>query len=468
MTSDSASLWQGANMEQGLFQWIEETIGKAVTALTKQKRGRDAWFVECGEDRFYVRGDRAIDGGIAEYYSLDREWVLLEQLEKTNVLVPPSLGYNREHKALLQKHVYGDVFFHHIDDDDYRETVGNNFMKALSDLHALKPEDLNLPEETFHVPTTAHDHVWHDLQIWVDVHYNAIEDPEPFMTYAVEWLKRFEPDHVCGTVIVQGDTGPGQFIYKDGQVQAIVDWESAHWGCPMEELGQIRQRDLLYPFGDMMTRFKAYEEYSGTPLDMDLIYYYTVRSLINTPLCLIGPELLYPKEHADIAERLAWNALFLRVTAEALAEAMAIDISNEVVELPPEPPSTEMSRLYDCVYSDLKNEQQPLIEDDYQAHRMGSTTYLFEHLRTAYKFGPAMEEQELDEMTELLGSRPQSVKDGQRLLEKKILAGDPAMDEAFIRYFYRYSRRKELILGDAVFSQGDQAKVASLQLLRKF
>ena len=97
---------------------------------------------------------------------------------------------------------------------------------------------------------------------------------------------------------------------------------------------------------------------------------------------------------------------------------------------------------------------------------MRSTTYLFEHLRTAYIFGPAMEAQELDEMAELLGSRPESVKDGQRLLDEKVLEGDPAMDEQFIRYFYRYSRRKELILGDAVFSQGDQGKAATLQLLK--
>ena len=39
-------------------------------------------------------------------------------------------------------------------------------------------------------------------------------------------------------------------------------------------------------------------------------------------------------------------------------------------------------------------------------------------------------------------------------------------DEPLIRYFYRYARRQELLLDDAMLAQGDQGKVARLQLLR--
>ena len=39
-------------------------------------------------------------------------------------------------------------------------------------------------------------------------------------------------------------------------------------------------------------------------------------------------------------------------------------------------------------------------------------------------------------------------------------------DERLIRYFYRYSRRKELVLGEAALSQGDMGKTAGLQLLK--
>ena len=470
--TNSSPLWRAATMDEGLFSWVENTLGTPITRLQKQGRGRPAWFIDTLKDgktaRFYLRCDRGIKKGINQFYPLSRETALLDKLSQTNVPVAKTKDFNQEFEALLQEFVEGDVLFHHIENEQEREQVGNNFMRALADLHSLSPDDLNLPADEYHVPTTPYEHAWHDLNLWSKVHYDSIEEPEPFMTYTLKWLERFAPDRVAGTVIVQGDTGPGQFIYKDGEITAIVDWEYAHWGCPMEDLAEIRQRDLLYPFGDMMTRFKAYEEYSGTPLDMELIYYYTVRSLINTPLALIGPELLYPQEHADIAERLAWNALFMRVTAEALAEAMAIDISNETVELPPQPPSNATSRLYDVVLSDLQNEQLPHINDEYYAHRMRSTSYLFQHLRQLNTFGAEMERQELDEMAAILGQRPSSIIEGNFKLEQRIREADEDIDEALIRYFYRYSRRKELILGDAVFSQGDQGKTATLQLLRKF
>lgn len=468
----STTLWQNAEMQEGLFHWVEECLGTPIVRLEKQGRGRPAWFIDTCEEgetaRYYLRCDRGIKKGINQFYPLSREAALLEKLSTTNVPVAKTKGFNPEYEALLQEFVEGDVFFHHIEDAQERETVGNHFMCALADLHRLTPADLQLPASEFHVPDTPYDHAWHDLKLWQKVHYDSIEEPEPFMTYTLLWLERFVPDRTAGTVIVQGDTGPGQFIYKNGEVAAIVDWEYAHWGCPMEDLAEIRQRDLLYPFGDMMTRFKAYEAHAGIELDMDLIYYYTVRSLVNTPLALIGPELLYPQRHADTAERLAWNALFMRVTAEALAEAMNIDISNEVVELPAQPRSDSTSRLYDAVIDDLQNEQLPHVGDEYRAHRLRSTSYLVEHLRQLYIFGPAMEAQELDEMGAVLGQRPGSLAEGKRQLEQRVREGDEALDETFIRYFYRYARRQELSLGDAVFSQGDQGKTATLQLLRKF
>lgn len=467
MSANSNDLYKQADMPQGLFNWLEESIGQTITDLKKQGRGRPAWFIFTAKEKLYLRCDRGIAKGINQYYPLDREAALLDQLSQSAVPVAKTRGFNHEYQALLQEFIEGDVFFHHIEDDSERERVGTDFMRALAELHKLSPQQLNLPPEQYYVPTSAYEHAWHDLQLWADVHNASIEEAEPFMSYTLKWLDRFAPSHTLGTVIVQGDTGPGQFIYKDGKVTAIVDWEYAHWGCPMEDLAEIRQRDLLYPFGDMQKRFLAYSEHAGIALDMDLIYYYTVRSLVNTPLALIGPELLHPQQHADTAERLAWNALFMRVTAEALAEAMAIDLSDEDVVLPSRPPKDATARIFDAVMDDLNLEQLPKIDDEYQAHRLRSTSYLVEHLRQIHVIGPQLEDQELIEMSELLGIKPHSIAEGNLLLERRINEQDASLDEALIRYFYRYARRKELILGDAVFSQGDQGKTATLQLLRK-
>ena len=452
------------------IRWIEETAGCRVTGAEKQGRGRPAWFIDAetaeGPKRLYLRGDRGIEKGINRHYPLSREATLLMAVERHGVPVAHTYGYSAEHKALLQDFVPGGVFFHHIKDENERNRTGDDFMVALARLHKLTPADLNLPPDQFHVPGTPEEHAWHDLKLWEDTHYASIEEPQPFMRYALRWLRTHVPDHVLGTVIVQGDTGPGQFIFRDGKVKAIVDWEYAHWGCPMEDLAEIRQRELLYPFGDMMGRYRVYERESGIPLDIPLIRYYTVRSVINTPLALIGPELTHPKSHADIAERLAWNALFLRVTAEALAEAAGVDLSAEHVAVPANVPADRLGRLFDVVADDLRDEHLPRIEGAYEKHRMRSTAYLVEHLRTVQRIGALLDTQELDEMAALLGYRPASVGEGNAKLDEMVQTAGPEQDATLIRYFYRYSRRQELALGEAALSQGDMGKTAGLQLLR--
>jgi aminoglycoside phosphotransferase (APT) family kinase protein len=458
------------DIDPGLVGWIEAIASCRVTKVEKQGRGRPAWFVDAetaaGPRRYYVRGDRGIEKGINRHYPLSREAKLLIALERHGIPVAHTYGYSPEHKAVLQDFVPGGVFFHHIADADERNRTGDDFMRVLARLHRLTPAELGLPEGEFHVPTTPADHALHDFALWEQTHFDAIEAPEPFMRYAVRWLHRHVPDRVLGTVVVQGDTGPGQFIFRGGKVAAIVDWEYAHWGCPMEDLAEIRQRELLYPFGDMMARYRVYEQESGIPLDFGLIRYYTVRSLVNTPLALIGPELTRPKSHADIAERLAWNALFLRVTAEALAEAEGVDLSHEIVAAPAIVPDRPLNRLFDVVLDDLKDEHLPKIEGAYPRHRMQSTLYLFEHLRQLARIGGALDMQELDEMTPLLGHRPASIAEGNEKLDMMVQRAGPEQDAALIRFFYRHARRKELALGDAALSQGDMGKAARLQLLR--
>ena len=51
--------------------------------------------------------------------------------------------------------------------------------------------------------------------------------PMPLLSFCVDWLERNMPDDGGPVVLVQGDTGPGNFMYRDGRVTAIVDWIKA-------------------------------------------------------------------------------------------------------------------------------------------------------------------------------------------------------------------------------------------------
>lgn len=57
-------------------------------------------------------------------------------------------------------------------------------------------------------------------------------------------MRRRKPRPLHLTV-VHGDFNPSNFLYKDGKVTALIDWENTHIGDPREDLGWMKQMDLL-------------------------------------------------------------------------------------------------------------------------------------------------------------------------------------------------------------------------------
>ncbi len=77
-------------------------------------------------------------------------------------------------------------------------------------------------------------------------------------------------------VLVQGDTGPGNFMYADGRVTAVVDWELAHCGDPMDDIAWLSLRATQEPFTDFPTRLREYAALSGNAIDVARVRYYRV------------------------------------------------------------------------------------------------------------------------------------------------------------------------------------------------
>ena len=91
--------------------------------------------------------------------------------------------------------------------------------------------------------------------------------PDPALAFALRWLRRNVPAYDGPPVLVQGDTGPGNFMYADGRVIAVVDWELAHLGDPMDDIAWLSLRATQEPFTDFPARLREYEELSGNAID---------------------------------------------------------------------------------------------------------------------------------------------------------------------------------------------------------
>jgi aminoglycoside phosphotransferase (APT) family kinase protein len=98
------------------------------------------------------------------------------------------------------------------------------------------------------------------------------------------WIKRNAPKiPEEDLVIVHGDYRFGNYIWEDTRIAAVVDWERATLGPPMQDLGFMcmplsRRKDpaimaKAIPFDLLAQR---YEEASGRTVDVAMLQYYSV------------------------------------------------------------------------------------------------------------------------------------------------------------------------------------------------
>src|SRR3546814_11453287 len=79
---------------------------------------------------------------------------------------------------------------------------------------------------------------------------------------------------MAAPVIVHGDAGPGNFLYKGNRVTALLDWELVHYGDPMADLAMLCLRMLFQGFVPLPQAFAAYEAAGGHRVDLARLRYW--------------------------------------------------------------------------------------------------------------------------------------------------------------------------------------------------
>ncbi len=66
-------------------------------------------------------------------------------------------------------------------------------------------------------------------------------------------------------MLVQGDTGPGNFVFEHGNVTGIVDWEFAHIRIPMDDWAWLDMRMPGEDLTDLQARYTVRPVSRSTP-----------------------------------------------------------------------------------------------------------------------------------------------------------------------------------------------------------
>jgi aminoglycoside phosphotransferase (APT) family kinase protein len=126
--------------------------------------------------------------------------------------------------------------------------------------------------------------------------YRAITpEPHPAFELAFLWLRQNLPP-AAATTLVHGDYRIGNVIFGPEGVRAILDWELAHVGDPMEDLGWICVRSWRFgsddkPVGGLGPReelWSAYEAAGGRKVDRVAVGWWEVFGNLRWGIICIG------------------------------------------------------------------------------------------------------------------------------------------------------------------------------------
>jgi hypothetical protein len=279
---------------------------------------------------------------------------------------------------------------------------------------------------------------------------------DPLVTHAMAWLRAHVPDAEGPVVLVQGDTGPGNFLYQDGKVTGIIDWELAHLGDPMDDIAWLSWRTAQHGFTHFPDRVREYEELSGVAVDAERVRYYRLNAFgrlgpwFGLPsmgrrgaLGLDGGEPLEVNRAAD-GSALILSTLHRRMRLDATSDAMGLDRPSRDVDEAPEPAHAGM---YDRILEQLRA-MVPRIEDRTAANSAKAIARQLKYLRELDRNGELFGAQELDDLGELLGRTPASLDEGRAALVDAVHDGTVAFED-YVAYHWRRLRRDDHLMRHA-------------------
>lgn len=334
--------------EATLFQWVATVCGGRVHSSTQASGGNRArsWAIDVQRPdgqivEVFLRYAPPRPPGV-EPYTTHREAQVYRAIAGVDIRAPRLIAEHPKIQAILTDRAPGIAEFRRLTDAPIKQAIAAEVMTDLARLHAHPAAGIVL-DGGGHGSRIA-DHVAIELEIWRAM-YDEAGRPDPLLDLAFSWLRDNMPDPDGPVVLVHGDAGPGNFLFEAGHLTALIDWELAHLGDPMEDLAWFSMRCVMEPVPDFAASIAAYERAAGRKVDRRRILYHRV--LVSTRVVVIRNRNVTGEPAHAIVSR----ALNRRLLVEALSDASGIAVSWPA---PIVASVTERSTLFAHVLDDLR------------------------------------------------------------------------------------------------------------------
>ncbi len=206
---------------------------------------REVYLAESEAGRWVLRRDPP---GAQSFAPLELEHRILGAAAEAGVPVPRPISFEAGGGAFgsagfLMEHVEGEsVAPRLLRGDAYERARGalpEQLGRALARVHAIDPGSIRGLPEAEGDPAIAACELW-------ESELDRIGEPLPAVEAGLRWLRLNAPPPTSERALVHGDFRLGNFIVDADGLAAVIDWELAHAGDPVEDVGWLTIRSWRF------------------------------------------------------------------------------------------------------------------------------------------------------------------------------------------------------------------------------
>ncbi|MDT2005800.1 phosphotransferase family protein [Rhodococcus opacus] len=122
-----------------------------------------------------------------------------------------------------------------------RLRLAGRLADTIAQVHRLDVETLGLDRV---LPHPGKDPARVELERWERELDNVELEPQPALRFVARWLRDHIPPPPERLALVHGDFRPANVLVHEGEFETLLDWELAHLGDPVDDLGGIPVRSI--------------------------------------------------------------------------------------------------------------------------------------------------------------------------------------------------------------------------------
>jgi aminoglycoside phosphotransferase (APT) family kinase protein len=423
-----------------LRTWLTEWCG-LVTHVERAAARRQAWLVDAEDAdgvaralflRTAVPGDPANDPD-----ALWREARVVDAVRRLDLPVPAVHAADRDLGAVLFDRVEGEWELH-AHPPARQDAVYGDYVRLLARLHRSDVDALGLGD-VLTAPGSGPAAALGPVEAAMRERPPGDRD-DPLEAFAIDWLRRHVPDGHVATTLVHGDAGVGNFLFSGDRVTAVLDWEWAHLGDPMEDLAALNIHASFFPSGSMPAILDGYVTAGGVPVDLDRIRFFRVENMLRSVIVLRAITA-----RLDVRDPVALNTAYRLLCERFLCECLADAIGVSPPDVALAPVDSTGPSLHGFIADCLRDLVVPALDAGWARDQASAAARLVDHLDAERRLRPACDALEVDDLGTVLGEAPPDVATGRAQLLAALSTWDGAHDEAVVRYLTARSRREELV-----------------------